>query len=174
MTVTLLIVVLSFQTITTQGEFQAIIYQVHDLVLKTNESFTTSLVLEPFAPYSIISEINVTNEAIIEPIVTISIRDVSLSGYTIFHRGDRPYANVTWTPQASDYTIEIENNGEVDAVEVSVTITQTGPPNTSHLAPDHLILSALDLLFFLFVFPVGLLAIVLLLYRHRQTHRTVV
>lgn len=158
------------QVTATQAEPQAIIFQVNDLVLESNESFTRNLVLEPYAQYSIISEINVTNEAIIEPIVTISIRDVSLSGYTILHRGDRPYANVTWTPEASDYTIEIENNGEVDAVEVSVTITQTGPPDTGFISPGYRILSVLDTLLLMFALPVALVVIALLLYRYRRTH----
>lgn len=161
---------LSCQVTATQAEPQVIVFQVTNLVLESNESFTRNLVLEAYAQYSIISEINVTDETIIEPIVTISIQDMSLSGYTILHRGDRPYANVTWTPDATDYTIEIENNGEVDAVEVSVTITQTEPPDTWFISPGYRILSVLDTLLLMFALPAALVALALLLYKYRRTH----
>lgn len=103
-----------------------VVWEVNDLHLSKNETYTDSVSLEPYAPHRIEYHVREVNTTVEEPLLVIELNsDKGSTTMRVFH--DSLQRNSSYTPRTSNYQLQISNRGYVDTI-LNLTINQTGEP----------------------------------------------
>lgn len=162
--ITLILFTLLLTSVAADG---TIVYHLNNNVLASKEVFIDNFSLEPYAPHSIESEINTTDQSTSEAIVVITISSEMGGGKIILIYGSHPNTNTTFTPGVALYEIKMENN-VAETVEVSITIRQTGQPSTDAFASGNLLMAIVIPLSIIIGLPVIITTSALFIYRNRH------
>jgi hypothetical protein len=107
-------------------EGQEIIWEKRNWYIPRNATYSTPLLLEPYAPHEISYQIGAVNTSIIEPLITIElISDEGSFEMRVFY--DTLNRSSSYTTRTSQYQLRVENKGHVDTI-LNLTIRQTGEP----------------------------------------------
>ncbi len=147
------------------NDIDAIVFQRVNLVVESEEYYSQSLFLEPYATYGVKSNISPIDSLIEEPILSISILSETNS-FTMVHRGDTKHAEGEFIPRSTFYVLNITNPGYIQQIALNITISKTeNSPNSSVDVPY---LDVLILVVPIIVGPIVSLIVVIAIVRIRS------
>ncbi|MHA2208369.1 MAG: hypothetical protein ACXABV_04300 [Candidatus Thorarchaeota archaeon] len=143
--------------------------RIQNLRLVANEVYSTMVTVQPYAQYRIVSDISPSFADTSEVLVFIDLNSQwALGGVGFPHRSGDAHRNVTWTPEVTEYELNITNKGHLEEVFVNLTIKQTGAPTVTVVPYDDLVARAFVPLALIIVVPPVMFAVTFALYKRRR------
>ncbi|MHA2002789.1 MAG: hypothetical protein ACW960_01675 [Candidatus Thorarchaeota archaeon] len=141
------------------------VVRIQNLKLAANEFYSAEIVVQPQAPYRILSDIHPFTAETTEELVVISFRSEGAGGFgVIYHSGDQ-HRNTTWTPRGAEYVLNITNREYLAEVFVNLTVAQIGPPTITIVPWESIVASAFVPLAIAILMPPALFAVAIAFYR---------
>ena len=157
-----LIVLLSTPTIEAQDD-DSIVFEITNLYLPKNETYSQHVSLVPYAPHNLEFEVSHVNTSISNTLATIWLHsDKGSIGLYVYHHTS--HRNSSYTPRTSDFTLDIENKGYVD-IFINFTITQTGDQITAFYEPEDVKSEVIIPVVGFVILPIIIPIIIIALYR---------
>ncbi|MHA2135452.1 MAG: hypothetical protein ACW99J_16450 [Candidatus Thorarchaeota archaeon] len=128
--VLLLLTAMSLQPSVIALEDEVVVLRIINRHVFMNQTYRRPVVLMPYSPHSIESEIHPLFPTISDTILIVELDSEMNGGIGFLHDGADRHHNTTFTPSTTDYEIEVTNTGYVDEIVFNLTITQTGFPST--------------------------------------------
>jgi hypothetical protein len=121
---------MSLQPSVIAQEDEVVVLRIVNRHLFLNQTYRRHVVLMPYAPHTIESEIHPLFPTISDTILIVELDSELNGGMGFLHDGADRHHNTTFTPFTTDYEIEVTNTGYVDEIVFNLTVIQIGFPTT--------------------------------------------